>query len=665
MNKQTFQLLKDLLHNVDYILSDEYVMEKYKVSSRSLYNYWSEIEEFLSIFKMNPLISFDGHYFTFLGTEKDKNYLYLSMSSLTFYEYKLSKEERINLILAVLADEVQPVKLEYLEKMFYVSKNTISSDIEECKKMLDTFHVSLNEKKHFGIQLSCSENKRREILFHTLSNLDASNEYFISQPCNPCITFIISYLRIERYKTKVEEVFNTALSHSQLSFSDSDYYQLLLVLLICLSRYRKGYYLSESTGSPSISANASFIALTDELYSSLFGSLFLKEEKNFFILVSHSMHIIYKLSLFENNTQYIISLVNELLLKLQKIYTVPFLKDSTLVKYLNAHILACYHRVLNGEKLNNCYLKDIKVNYANDFSILKDQIYILENGLNISLDDNEISYILMHILASIERMQPRSHALRVIICCSSGYATGNLLASLIKKNFGFTILSITSMHSLAAEIENTHPDLVISSIPLELPEVPHITVNALLSDKDIVRIKRKVNELESTKNLLFPSSEKQIETISNYSSYSLDSMLDKDMIALDKDASNWQEAIIAVGELLLWNKCITVNYMQQMIDLVAKYGPYIVITPGIALAHASSKDGVLKSRISIVRLRHPVVFGKQEFDPVHVVIGIATEDTPEFTGALLKLMGIIRNPNFLQEVLHAKTDEEILHLLNQ
>lgn len=60
-------------------------------------------------------------------------------------------------------------------------------------------------------------------------------------------------------------------------------------------------------------------------------------------------------------------------------------------------------------------------------------------------------------------------------------------------------------------------------------------------------------------------------------------LLSADRIVLDKDIIDWKEGIIAAGELLLWQKKITVNYLHQMIDLVIKYGPYIVIAPGVAL----------------------------------------------------------------------------------
>jgi mannitol/fructose-specific phosphotransferase system IIA component (Ntr-type) len=142
-------------------------------------------------------------------------------------------------------------------------------------------------------------------------------------------------------------------------------------------------------------------------------------------------------------------------------------------------------------------------------------------------------------------------------------------------------------------------------------------------------------------------------------------IINENLIKLNANARNWKEAIIASGELLLWEKCISVNYLQQMVQLVDKYGPYIVIANGIAFAHASPSQGSLRNGISVVRLDEPIVFGKEEFDPVRIVVGCSILDSPENINILLKIMKIIKDPSFYETVNHAKHKTDILKIFKE
>ena len=97
-----------------------------------------------------------------------------------------------------------------------------------------------------------------------------------------------------------------------------------------------------------------------------------------------------------------------------------------------------------------------------------------------------------------------------------------------------------------------------------------------------------------------------------------------------------------------------------MIDLIVKYGAYIVIAPHIALAHAAPSDGAKDSGVSVVRLKYPVEFGKEKLDPVKIVVACAFLDTTENANLLLKLMRSLLKPNFLSIASAAKTPQEIL-----
>ena len=77
-------------------------------------------------------------------------------------------------------------------------------------------------------------------------------------------------------------------------------------------------------------------------------------------------------------------------------------------------------------------------------------------------------------------------------------------------------------------------------------------------------------------------------------------------------------------------------YTDQMIETVEKMGPYIVIAPGLALAHSRPSEAVLKTGLSWVRLSTPVKFGNKANDPVSLVIGLAGHDENEHITVMLR-----------------------------
>ena len=86
-------------------------------------------------------------------------------------------------------------------------------------------------------------------------------------------------------------------------------------------------------------------------------------------------------------------------------------------------------------------------------------------------------------------------------------------------------------------------------------------------------------------------------------------LLSANCIAQDVAAETWQESIVAAGELLERAGIADAPYTQSMIDNVETNGPYIVVAPGFAFAHARPSPAVHHTGMSWVRLAQPVSFG--------------------------------------------------------
>ncbi|MGO2825814.1 MAG: PTS sugar transporter subunit IIA, partial [Brachybacterium alimentarium] len=102
---------------------------------------------------------------------------------------------------------------------------------------------------------------------------------------------------------------------------------------------------------------------------------------------------------------------------------------------------------------------------------------------------------------------------------------------------------------------------------------------------------------------------------------------------------------------------------DAMIRTVEEHGPYIVIAPGFALAHARPDESVLRTALSFVRLAEPIPFGNEANDPVTLVMALAAADASAHQSALAALAGVLADPTSRRELDTASTPAEVLAAL--
>jgi PTS system ascorbate-specific IIA component len=97
-------------------------------------------------------------------------------------------------------------------------------------------------------------------------------------------------------------------------------------------------------------------------------------------------------------------------------------------------------------------------------------------------------------------------------------------------------------------------------------------------------------------------------------------------ILIKSSVDNRSAAIELAGELLVASGKANKAYIASMLEVVEKFGPYIVIAPGIALAHGKPGDGVIEAGLSLLMLESPIEFQHSQNDPVQLVFGLAATD---------------------------------------
>jgi mannitol/fructose-specific phosphotransferase system IIA component (Ntr-type) len=139
----------------------------------------------------------------------------------------------------------------------------------------------------------------------------------------------------------------------------------------------------------------------------------------------------------------------------------------------------------------------------------------------------------------------------------------------------------------------------------------------------------------------------------------LSELLPPTRISLGVEVSNWREAIVAAGKLLVETDVVDPGYVDAMIRIAEELGPYIVIAPHIALPHARPEDGAKGTGLSLVKLKTPVDFGHEDHDPVYLVFGLAAEDKELHVRALRTLAEMLSTKSLLQELMDAYEVDDV------
>jgi len=143
----------------------------------------------------------------------------------------------------------------------------------------------------------------------------------------------------------------------------------------------------------------------------------------------------------------------------------------------------------------------------------------------------------------------------------------------------------------------------------------------------------------------------------------LRALLRPELVATQVPAEDWQEAIRAVGSLLVADAAVEPRFVGAMIAVAKEFGPYIVVAPGIALPHARPEDGVKRASIGMITLARPVEFGNAENDPVSLVIALAAVDNKQHVQGLAELAAVLGDDDAVSRLRAATSADELLAIM--
>lgn len=134
-------------------------------------------------------------------------------------------------------------------------------------------------------------------------------------------------------------------------------------------------------------------------------------------------------------------------------------------------------------------------------------------------------------------------------------------------------------------------------------------------------------------------------------------------VLLHRRAEDWQDAVRLAAEGLERSGATTDGYAQEMIRMIQEHGPYVVISPGLALAHARPGPEVLRDGLSVVTLEEPVAFGHPYNDPVAVVLGLAVHSPERHLGFIADIANAFNDTDTTAELASADDADAVRAIL--
>ncbi len=147
----------------------------------------------------------------------------------------------------------------------------------------------------------------------------------------------------------------------------------------------------------------------------------------------------------------------------------------------------------------------------------------------------------------------------------------------------------------------------------------------------------------------------------------LKEIVEKGYYTFAQGFDNWESAIEKSYEPLLKDNTVEKRYVDAVIECVKKFGPYIVIVPGIAMPHSSEgAQGCNGTAISFMKVENEVDFDPEDPDKkAKLFFSLAAIDHEQHIQNIQSLMETLMNEEIVEALNDAKTKEDLVEIVNK
>lgn len=399
----------------------------------------------------------------------------------------LSPDNRKIIIVSKLVYSDEIITPEQLADLIFVSRSTVLSTIKEINEELLDHSISIEGKPHHGFKLSGEEGAIRlyirEVLIPLIIKVygeeifKASFNIFNKSECK-----------------KADEVIGYIKDEFNIRINTLEELKLKLIVLAFIKRIRLfknvGKYEEEVTRYKTTKIYWQTINIYKKIQK-LFNIPYVEEEIAYFshVLLSENMFLINIEK--EGVDEEKLNIVAEKIV--QYVYEHLNIKENEL-ETLNSEIINHLRLTIKRYDLNiiskNPILEQIKAKYGDVFEIARKTAQIFKEEYLFELSEDEIGFITMYFVKSLEKSKTYVKK-NVVVVCNTSRGTSKLLATRIKNNIPeinikdiVSVINIEKDKDLLGDV-----DLVISTIKIDNLHKPAIIVSPIITMYELSKIR--------------------------------------------------------------------------------------------------------------------------------------------------------------------------------
>lgn len=141
-------------------------------------------------------------------------------------------------------------------------------------------------------------------------------------------------------------------------------------------------------------------------------------------------------------------------------------------------------------------------------------------------------------------------------------------------------------------------------------------------------------------------------------------LISRQAISLSPRVESFASALEISAGLLVAAGHANQSYVGRVLESYQRLGPYFVVAPSIAIAHAAPGDDVLSPGLSLLKLDEGIESGVTQNDPVQLVFSLCTPDRDQHIELLGEFAGLMSNQAIVNSLLKASAESVIWEILN-
>ncbi|MCO6530902.1 PTS sugar transporter subunit IIA [Lactobacillus sp.] len=668
------------------------ILTTFKISRRTAFNWLKTINQQLQAQKLDQVVNIPRYGYKL--TDRTKKSLTQKIAKVSSpqmgHETILNAHERQTEIILLLLDQKHYLSINQLAKMFHCSRNTIIKDFKALKRHFPALKIG---SSRLGHRIISDENSIRLTVYELLLRQDK---------------FVYAFINRLNYSfSQAKELVITAQQQLHMSFSENSLQQLTYLLLFTKWRITHNQTINRSENWQWIAQNTKDVLPTcTKLLGKLGGNKELKGEIVFLSKIFLCSQATEVDCINKNLYHDINNIAQEIIFRYEQL-TEQQISYRVFTKTLCNHLYATFFRVKFGIPFSSSEVDEIKWQYPVLIKFTAIACAPLEHYLQKKLPSEEVALICLYF-GSVNNREYREFTesdklkrallAEVLVVCSSGIGTSAMLYHELSKTYPLIKFSLPlEIRDLAKIFQhNYQAKLIISTttLPKGKYPIPAVKVKAVLTkhDQTIIdsflrqEVPRKlehnasavnslvsiINEYADVKDekglrlsldkFIFPGSQKNdkadLPTLSNLLPAKHIKVLQK------KDQLKWQTVLKWGCNLLEQDEIIDQFYFEKIVQLINRYGPYMLIANNIFLAHAAPSNSNKKVGLSLILLDQPLeICSRGESAWVTCMFVLSPGKEKEHEKALEQLVDIVRNQENINRLLKAKSPQEVRQFL--